>query len=529
MHLDALERPERSGALAQAAQWARAYGWTLAAVALGAGVVALHYAALTDAPPGFFSDEASVAYDAQGVATDGRDEHGDLLPIVFRSFGQWRASLLVYVMAAVFRVAGPGVVQARAVTTTFALLTAVLLALLVQRLFGARWLAVATFAVAGVLPWLFTSGRLAFETATLPAVLAGFLLCWHAADRSGRWQAGLAAGVVLGLSVYATLSAWLFAPLLCLALVIAELPRVRWRLLLATAVGVDVTVLPLLLFLGRHPEALTARYHAVAAWQPGHPLLENLDRAWRVYTSGFSPDLLFGRVNWIEGGELFGVLAPALAVGLFALWQVRGERFWRLVLVGLLLAPVPSALAADFGHEIRNIDAVPFYVAVMALGVWRLAPLLTPQRLAAAAAVALLALQAVWFLSDYFTRLPGRMSDWQTAGYQQAVRESVRIADGRTIVLEPDLFSAETYDPQASELAFAFFSGEDVRDYRREGIGAVNAVLAQPDQPPPSGAVVITLGSRSLTGARLAQTIWVAYPDNWGKRQSTPAYRIWET
>src|SRR5262249_53750794 len=156
------------------------------------------------------------------------------------------------------------------------------------------------------------------------------LLLWHVADRTGRPSWGLAAGLALGLSVYAYISAWLFAPLLCAALVLAELPRPRWRLLIATAVGAELAVVPMLLFVLSHPGALTARYQLVEVWQAGHPFLENVGRVWRVYTSGFSPGYLFGGTFWIQGGEFFGLLAPLLAVGLVSLWRVRHERFWRL-------------------------------------------------------------------------------------------------------------------------------------------------------------------------------------------------------
>jgi hypothetical protein len=513
--------------LQRSLDWLRVNRFLVTAATLCGAVVALHYSDLKDAPPGFFSDEASVSYDAQGIATDLRDTHGDLLPVFFRSFGQWRGSLFVYAVAMVFKVAGPGVVQARFVSATLALLTALLMALLVHRLFGERWLSLGTFAVVGVTPWLFTSGRLAFEPIAVPAVLAGFLLLWHRADQTGRWYHGAVAGFVLGLSVYAAIVAWLFAPLLCLALALAELPRVRWRLLLGTALGVDLALLPMLFFLPSHPGMLTARYNTVSVWLPGHPLLENLGRMWRVYTSGFSPDYLFNHASWVQGGEFLAVLAPALAVGLFGLWTVRGERFWRLVFLGLLLAPIPSALASDFSHDFRNIEDVPFYLALMALGVWRVWPLLTKQRLVAAGLAGLLAFQAVWFLADYYTRMPGRMSDWQTAGFEQAVQASLRLAHGGPVLLEPDLFSAETYDPQASEVAFAFFAGEDVRAYRRAGIGAENASIVQPNAPPVPGAVVIALKSHPVPGARLLTTIWVGYPDDWGTLVSTPAFQIW--
>src|SRR5258708_7857245 len=97
---------ERTSILDRAVAWTSGNRLLVAAAAVGGLAVGLHYAELQNAPPGFFSDEASVAYDAQGIATDLRDEHGDLLPVFFRAFGTWRASLFIYLMAARFQVTG---------------------------------------------------------------------------------------------------------------------------------------------------------------------------------------------------------------------------------------------------------------------------------------------------------------------------------------------------------------------------------------------------------------------------------------
>lgn len=500
---------------------------SLVAASLVGVAVVLHYVALHEVPPGFFADEASVAYDAWGIATDGRDEHGAAWPVVFQSFGTWRCSLFVYAEALAFKLAGPGVGQARAVATTFSLATAALLGVLIWRLFSARWLAVGTFLVASVTPWLFTVGRSAFEPVSLPLVLTAFLVAWHRADSTGSWRWGYVAGAVLGLSVYAYVSAWLYAPLLCAALAVSELPRIRWRLLLATGAGAVATVLPLALFLHDRPEVLTARYHVVQVWQPGHPLLENVGRVWRVYTSGFSPGYLFGQASFIQGGEFFSILAAALAIGLVALWSVRRERFWRLCLLGLLLAPVPGALTGDFSHEVRNLDALPFYFAIMALGVWRVAPLLTRERVVAAALTGLLAAQSIWFLFDYFTRVEGRMANWQVAGFEQAVRDATRLARGRTIELAPDLYGAEAGDPQTAAVPFAFFAGEPVPVFRNAGIAGANARIVPPGRPFDAG-VAITTPSMQLPKARLLEQVTISSVDDWGRHQERPAFLIWE-
>jgi hypothetical protein len=387
---------------------------------------------------------------------------------------------------------------------------------------------VATFLVASVTPWLFTTGRFAFEPASLPTVLAAFLLLWHVADRSGRWYVGMAAGFALGLSVYAYISAWLFAPLLCVALVIAELPRPRVMLLAGAGLGAALAAVPMMLFLRAHPDALTARYQVVSVWLPGHPPAENLGRTWRVYTSGFSPEYLFQQAPWVLGGEFLALLAPLIVVGLVSLWRMRGERFWRLVLLGILFAPIPAALTADFSHSLRNLEAVPFYLSLAVVGAWGVAPLLARERLLAAGLIGLMVFQSLWFLSDYFTRLPGRMSDWQVAGFQQAAQDSLRFAHGGPIQLTPNAFAAESDDPQVLEVEFAFFANEDVRDFRTSGIAAVNAFVGDA-APAAPGTIIVTRGNDPVPGARQLETVWVSYPDDWGRRpQATPAFTIWQ-
>jgi hypothetical protein len=59
-------------------------------------------------PPGFHIDESSIAYNAHTVSLPGRDECGEAWPLYFRAFGDYKNPTYVYMLAAVFRVTGPG-------------------------------------------------------------------------------------------------------------------------------------------------------------------------------------------------------------------------------------------------------------------------------------------------------------------------------------------------------------------------------------------------------------------------------------
>src|SRR5215213_277989 len=85
-------------------------------------------------PPGFYIDESSIAFNAHAVSESGRDEHGESFPLYFRAFGDYKNPVYVYLLAALFRVTGPGITAARLLSAALGALTALALALLGVRI-----------------------------------------------------------------------------------------------------------------------------------------------------------------------------------------------------------------------------------------------------------------------------------------------------------------------------------------------------------------------------------------------------------
>lgn len=496
-------------------------GWLVAVGILF--VVICHYWVLDKVPSGFFVDEAGIAYAASGISLDGQDEHGAAWPIFFEGFGEWKSPLLIYLIAGAMRLFGPGIVIVRSVPTTLSLLTAVLLGVLVWRTFRIRWLAWCSFFVAGVLPWLFGLGRIGLEVSSLPPLLLLSLLLWWKADRESSLRAALLAGGVLGLATYAYPTARLYVPLLLVALLVSELPGPRWRLVAIAWLGGGLMMLPLLLFNQGHPGALIARYQLISVFTDAHSPLEALDRVWRVYTSGFSLRFLFWQTAWWQGGEFFAVLALPLVLGLVALWRRRRDPFWRYVALGLVLGPIPAALTYDFSHELRNLETAPFFLLVMAAGVAEIQPLLVREKMLAGALAALLAAQVAVFMSDYFTGYPVRVAEWHEQGFDQATLE----ANSRSHSLgTPVLLSSRIF---AAEILYAYYSREDVRLYRKHGIGGAGAHIVDLQQggQPPSRGLVVSLPDERPDHGTLLKVITIPYHDDWGRPKTRQAYLIW--
>jgi 4-amino-4-deoxy-L-arabinose transferase-like glycosyltransferase len=505
-------------------------------VVLAATIVAmtgLHFYGLSEAPPGLYVDEASMGYAAWSISLDGRDEHGASWPLFFESLGDWKSPISIYLTAAVVKVFGLSIPIVRGVPSALNLLAAALLGVLVWQIFRQRWLALGAVATAGLLPWLFVLGRTAIsEAAAVPVLLVVFLLMWRWADENANWRRALLAGALLGVAAYAYATVRFFFLLLILALIAAYLPllRTHGRAIGAAGLAALVVYSPVLVWNSQHPGALTARFTEVSIFTQAHSLGEITEYFWRAYSSAFSLAFWFqtgdpwGRHTTGHGGELYLALAPLLAWGLVGLWRRRREGFWRLIALGPVLAPIPSALTAQFSHSLRNMEAVPFILLIAALGaaeLWKDLEGVARRPGFVVSLAALLLVEMTSFTVDYFTAYPQRVWWWFDAGLPTAVAaaEAAR-QPGQVIVL------SDKIDQPA--LMFAFLTREDPRTYRQFGIGGAYAVAGDVQgRSFPHATLVIAKPDQTVSQAREVYTVWLRGKDDWGRPTGQIAYRVW--
>src|SRR5512132_900877 len=129
------------------------------AVLLGLGavlaVVAFQLWVTPTNPPGFHRDEAALSYNAYTIATTGRDEDGAVMPLFFRSYGDYKSPLYPYLLAGLFRITGPHKEVARAFSAVLIALAVLLLGLLAKEVTGRTVVGVAVIVIAVLTPWLF--------------------------------------------------------------------------------------------------------------------------------------------------------------------------------------------------------------------------------------------------------------------------------------------------------------------------------------------------------------------------------------
>lgn len=391
----------------------------LLALAAVIAVAAFHSWVSPTNPPGFHRDDASIAYNAYSLSTSLRDEDGAVLPLFFRSFGDYKSPLYPYLPAGVFAVTGPNAQVARGLSAALVLAAVLLLGLLALRLTGSALAATAVVVLAGLTPRLFELGRVALEASTQPLLLALLLLTLLRTVRRGRWSVadGAAAGVLLGLLTYSYTGSRLLGPLLTAALgVFAGRGRARWLLSAWGTFG--LLLVPLGLYALRHPGALTARYEATTIAGEGASLPAVVAQAvsnwahdlnlWHWATSGDPAPYIH---VYGYGSVFLATAGLALAGAGRALLRYRADPWWRYVLLATVLAPVPAALTVDRFNAIR-LAALPVLLLVLAIPALAGLLSLARRRWAARAALALLAfsvaVQFGQFLDQYRYRGPAR-------------------------------------------------------------------------------------------------------------------------
>jgi len=335
-------------------------------------VVFVYFYDVPKNPVGFFVDEASIAYNAHTISRSGKDEYEYTFPLYFRAFGEYKSPVYIYVLSAVFRFTGPSVLVARMLSAVAGLTTAVLLGILGLQLARRRLVGAIVFLAAALTPWLFEVSRLVFEVALLPVILSLFLLLLQRAAQRSQWSWQIAAGLggLLGLMTYTYSVGRLLSLLFALGLAFF-FTRQRWRKVVFTWIVFGLTLLPLGVFTLRHPGALGERFKFVTYVKPGDTRSQIALRFLQNYGENFSPR------RWLAYGDpeprhhlpgmgslLIGVVALAGFGLIVVLMRYRGDAWWRFILYGLFVSPIPAALTLDYFHTLRLI-ALPCYLIVM--------------------------------------------------------------------------------------------------------------------------------------------------------------------
>lgn len=381
----------------------------LAAIVVG---FAIYTYGVPGDPPGFFTDESSIAYNAWTISQSGKDEYGVFLPLYFRALDEYKNPVFIYLLASLYYFTGPSILVARLLSCTLGFLAAVVLGLLAARISRRLCIGVTVALTALLTPWLVETCRLVLEVSLYPLALALFLLVLYYAQEKEKWSLAESALIVfgLGLLTYTYTIGRLFAPLLAFGMILFANRR-RWVNILQVWIAYAVTLIPIAVFHLNHPGALTARYQQVSYITSAMPYMEICVDFIKHGLHNLSLlQLLRGSI--IKGSDLQTgavLVATAILAGMglvLVLKRHARDPWWRFVLYGLVVSVVPASLADGYFAILRLI---PYVVFLLILTVPALEALRDKRRYVFMLLVVLTLAQGSFFFWQYHRIAPTRI------------------------------------------------------------------------------------------------------------------------
>jgi 4-amino-4-deoxy-L-arabinose transferase-like glycosyltransferase len=422
----------------------------------------LRFWSLGNVPPSPDWDEVALGYDAYSIIQTGRDEFGKFLPVVLRSFDDYKPALYAYLSIPSILAFGLNVFAVRFPSALFGVISVISVFFLIRELFEEHkyrdYLALLSSFFLAISPWSLQFSRVAFES-NVGDSLNILMSLFFVKGLKKPWFLFLSV-FFAGLSIYAYQSEKVFTPLLALALVIIFRKRLfalSKKYLVTTLVLGIIVVFPMISYMATDKASLL-RVKGTSIFNYQTELLktntQKLDRDLgnnnkiglfldnrRIvyaktivsgYISHFDLNWLFitgdiSRHHVPNMGLLYLFELPLILVGIYMLIFGKFEKTTKFILFSwLLLTPIPASITTGVPHAVRTLNFLPVWQIFSALGLVSLLttfPKSKKWKLLGICYLLLAIFNFSFFLNQYFVQQNYYFSqDWQY-GYKQAIDE----------------------------------------------------------------------------------------------------------
>ena len=328
-------------------------------------------------------DEAAFAYNAYSVLQTGKDEYGEVLPLQFKSVGDYKNPMYIYLLVPVIKGGGLNELTTRIPPAVLGALTIPLLYIIAWTLFKNRLLATISGVLLAISPWHLQFTRAGADV----GVSSFFVVLGICLFLRKKYLTGVAS--LIG-SMYSYFADKMFAPIMILLLLLMRQSR---KAVLSVAVA-GLLLLPILfasssagpknkifittLLSYSQPDELVRKLRAedgsVIYAVFHNPVVEYGYMIMDRYLNHFSPSFLFikglednrqrilgmGMMYWSDSLLLLLSL-PLIAVNI-------KKKNWQFLIVWLLLSPMPAAITRDPVHARRAFNMIYPLIILISYG-----------------------------------------------------------------------------------------------------------------------------------------------------------------
>jgi 4-amino-4-deoxy-L-arabinose transferase-like glycosyltransferase len=342
---------------------------------------------LDSRPVGFTWDEAALGYNAYSLLKTGKDEYGKVLPVVFKSFGDYKPGLYIYLTVPMVKIFSLNEFATRLPSAIFGTLLILVIYLLTKNLYAPFLLAIN--------PWAIHFSRGAWE-ANVALFLTTLAVLLFLKKRY------LYSSLFFSLTLWTYQGAKMFTPLLLIALFIIYRPNIK-KLILPVIFGI-VMLIPLILNFG----AQSGRLKVFSVFSYSGDLVRGITQR---YLNHLSPKYLFISGDWSNirhSIPYYGYFhlpeIITILIGIYVLVKLNNQTS-KLLFSWLFLAILPSALSRDIVSGVRSLPMLIPLVIMSGIGLSKFYSLALPAMLRIAMQAGLL-LSLILFIDLYFVHSP---------------------------------------------------------------------------------------------------------------------------
>jgi len=465
---------------------------------------------LGENPPHLTPDEASLGYNAYSILKTGRDEYGKLLPVIFKSFGDYKPGLYVYLAVPFVATFGLTEFSIRLPSALAGIVAVYLLYKIVNILFEKKeqqFLPLISAFVLATNPWHIHFSRGAWEVnLALFFTLAGiyYFLKSLANSRARKF-------LVAGVTFFALTLLTYQGAKMATALVVLILVGLFWKnvkgwlnvkesrkiVIKGLLVGA-IICLPIVLSLFNGKTGRLGVFSVFSNERPDNYIQDFINESGvkknsLTYYLFYSEALnhtrgILGRLfNHFSGRFLFfegdwsnprhtapnhGVLLVAdiifLVSGIYYLIRHGKSRGNVFVWLWLILGTLPSILSRDQVHAVRSFNVVIPLTIVIASGIVSLFNWLNTHNfmfktLGKLAMVGVYCVSFAYFIDAYFIHLPKHDSEYWNYGYKQ-VFEAIKNSQTKYKKIVVEQSFAQPY------IYFLFYDKYSPAEYQKQAI-----------------------------------------------------------
>lgn len=393
---------------------------------------------LGSVPPSLSWDEVAVGYNGWTIANWGKDEYGKFFPLYFRSFGDDKHPVHIYATAISVKFLGLSEFSTRLPSAIFGILNVLLIFFLVKLMFSSEALGLLASFFLAISPYNIHFSRFNHEANfALFFFMLGFTLFYAAIKKNNRCLP--LSALSFGIAFLAYHPSKVVVPGVVLLLTILYGGKLLKNksgffgaLLVFIALSLPVVFNPQLLGIARINQTSIGKdaiQKTKAFKLTQNELLGRLNLTLTQYGWLVSPEYLFisgdrnPRLSDQATGQFYKIDAFFLLLGIAFLVYKRSKA-GVVILTWALLAPIPSALAAEAPHSARASFQMGSWHIVSALGFYSILNRMKMPILKISISVSTAVVLLV-FLSNYLNHYFGEYAKKNAIDWQYGMKQIV--------------------------------------------------------------------------------------------------------